>query len=268
MSDSDSVGGEADGVCDHFSCLSRPRRSMSLVFMGWETSHSLQLFCQRAGRAGDLKRQQMEEKHGEKKDQVESSERRKQERRGVMMKGGPESRWWKKGKKRLRASMLVFPADSASYMPFPFSSSFTCNGCMTGRRIQKCHPAGLWWWRWNRNVSQRSGRTPIFNMTFDLYLSPPVTEQLQEDRLRPAGESMDQEEVKLCSSMLIRRWFSTDVTLFDLLSFELRTSVPGHINDGECLNWANITICWLWDLENQHMASDPRIMRLCREADA
>lgn len=158
---------------------------------------------------------------GEKKDQGERCERRK-----IKREGGIDERWTrekviKEGwETTVRASML-FPADSASYLPFPFFSSFTCNGWMTGRRIRKCYPAGLRWWRWNRNVSQRSGRTPIFNMTCDLCLSPPVTERLQEDRLRPAGEPMDREEVKLCSSMLMRRWFSTDFTLFDLRSFEL-----------------------------------------------
>lgn len=93
---SDSVGGEADGVCDHFSCLSRLRRSMSLVFMGWETSHSLQLFCQRAGRAGDLKRQQMEKrkireraaKGGSKREKRGNDERRTREQ---VMKEGRET---------------------------------------------------------------------------------------------------------------------------------------------------------------------------------
>lgn len=71
-------------------------------------------------------------KGGSKREKRGNDERRTREQ---VMKEGRET--------TVRASMLVFPADSASYMPFPFFSSFTCNGWMTGRRIQKCHPAGL-----------------------------------------------------------------------------------------------------------------------------
>lgn len=46
-------------------------------------------------------------------------------------------------------------------------------------------------------------------MTFNLYVSLPLADRLQDDRLSPAGEPMDQEEVNLSS---VRRWSSADVT--------------------------------------------------------
>lgn len=36
-------------------------------------------------------------------------------------------------------------------------------------------------------------------MTFNLYVSLPLADRLQDDRLSPAGEPMDQEEVNLSS---------------------------------------------------------------------